>query len=123
RLPELRPLRVRRVEVHLVRVERQAGEPDVVRLGDRAAEAALKDVADLEVLVEAAAPGLRRRRGVSAHLASLLSASSRIRRARSTTGRSTIAPSSANTPRPSPSSRANAATTSFAHSTSASVGA
>ena len=49
-----------RVEVHLVRVQREQREPDVVGLGDRPAEAALVDVADVEVLVEAPAPDLRR---------------------------------------------------------------
>ena len=60
-----RPKRVRSaygvVEVHLVRVHRQTGEPDVVGFRDRPPEAAPEDVSGLEVLVEAAAPELRGR--------------------------------------------------------------
>jgi hypothetical protein len=41
--------------VHLVRVHRQIGEPDVVRLGDRAPEPAAIDATRLEVLEETAA--------------------------------------------------------------------
>ncbi len=67
RLTELRPLRVRHVEVDLVRVQRQAGEPDVVRVRDRAAEAAAEHVTDIEVLVEPAAPLLRRLDCISWH--------------------------------------------------------
>ena len=44
------------VEVHLVRVHRQVREPDVVGLGDGAAEPAPVDVSGCEVLVEATAP-------------------------------------------------------------------
>src|SRR5919108_479081 len=57
---EPRPLREGDVEMDLVRVHRQAREPDVVRLRDRAPEATPEDVADVDVLVEPAAPGLRR---------------------------------------------------------------
>src|SRR6185503_13576859 len=113
----------RRVEVDLVRVQGQAGEPDVVGLGDRAAVTTTKAVADLEILVEPAPPGLRCSGCLAAHVRSLLSASVRIRRARSTTGRSTIAPFRAKTPRPSPDSRSYAVTTPRAHTSSASLGA
>ena len=81
-----------------------AGEEDVVVLGDRAAEAAAEDVADVEVLVEAALPdfrcGSRRQWPCVPPFAS-----DRILRARSTTGASIISPSSATAPRPSRSPR------------------
>ena len=50
---------VRDVEVHLVRVHRQQGHPDVVRLGDGSPQTAPIDVADVDVLVEPTAPLLR----------------------------------------------------------------
>src|SRR5262249_16801999 len=68
RLAELRSLRVGGVEVELVRVHRQAREPDVVRLADRPAETASVHVADLEVLVEAPPPLLRGGRRLSRRL-------------------------------------------------------
>src|SRR5205823_9563117 len=112
RLAELRALGVRRVEVDLVRVQRQAREPDVVHLGDGAAEAALEDVTDGEVLVEPPPPVLRR-------LAHAPLPSLRTRRARRTTGRSIISPFTASTP-----SRlsSKASTTRRAHATSRSLG-
>src|SRR5262249_60819741 len=108
---------LRGVEVALVRVQRQAGEPDVGGLGDGAAEAAAEHVADLEVLVEPSAPDLRRRARFRGHQC-LLSVSSSTRRARSTTGRSIIAPSSAKTPRPRAAASSLAATTFRAQATS-----
>ena len=45
-----------RVEVRLVRVQREVREPDVVGLGDRAPEPAAVHVADREVLEEPALP-------------------------------------------------------------------
>ena len=53
---ELGALRVVLVEVDLVRVVGEQREPDVVRLGHRAADPAAVDVADREVLEEAALP-------------------------------------------------------------------
>ena len=81
------------VEVHRVRVHGQAGEPDVVGVRDRAAEAAAEDVADGEVLV-VAAPATPS----APVIAPRASRRQRSRRARSTTGRSTIVPFTASTP-------------------------
>ena len=58
RLFELGLARVLRVEVNRVGVHRQAREPDVVGLSDRAPERMLVDVADLEVLEHAPGPTL-----------------------------------------------------------------
>src|SRR5207248_2711607 len=110
RLPELRPLGVGDVEVDRVRVHRQAREPDVVRVRDRAAETAAVHVSDREVLVEAAFPLLRRCHSP---------ASRSTRRARSTTGLSTIVPFTDSTPSLWPS---KAATIPRAHSTSSALG-
>src|SRR5579859_4685850 len=110
RLAELRPLGVWDVEVNRVRVHRQAREPDVVRVGDRAAETAAVDVADGEVLVETALPFLG-----CGHCP----ASWRMRRARSTTGLSTIVPFTDITPSLWPS---NASTTPRAQAISCSLG-
>ena len=69
---------------------------------DRAAEAAAEDVADVEVLVEAARATPWAPARVSVVMRYAPFASARICRARSTTGRSIISPSSATAPRPSP---------------------
>src|SRR5262249_60464294 len=55
-LTEFRALGVFVVEVDLVGVVGEQREPDIVRLGDRAAEPALIDVADGEILEVAALP-------------------------------------------------------------------
>ena len=57
-LPNLRAGGELGVEVDLVGVHRQRREPGVVGLRDRPADAAAVDVADLEILEEAPAPGL-----------------------------------------------------------------
>src|SRR5690606_29044364 len=54
RLPELRLRRIGAVEVHGVRVHGQQGEPGIVGFADRAPRAMLVDVADNEVVEEAA---------------------------------------------------------------------
>jgi hypothetical protein len=55
-LAELGPAGEVVVEVDLVRVVGEQGEPDVVGLGHRAAEPASVDVTDVEVLEEAPLP-------------------------------------------------------------------
>ena len=68
-------------------------EPDVVGLGDRAAEPALVEVADVEVLVEPPAPDLRRRAPFPCRLSHpSLRFVGAVCRARTTTGRSIISP-------------------------------
>src|SRR4029077_16575238 len=104
-------------EVDLVRVQRQTGEPDVVGLRDGAAEPAPEHVADREVLVEPPTPVLRRGLAAGCHR-QLLSVSASRRRARSNTGRSTMAPSSANAPWPCAAAASSAASTRRAHATS-----
>ena len=74
----------------LVRVHRQAREPDVVGLGDRAAEPAAVDVSDVEVLEEPAPPVLRRRTGVRSIVISFWSPRAAAAPVRRPAGRSSL---------------------------------